>query len=230
MDGFHRVLELALERMLGDIREDLEQFGVSFDRWYSERGARRERRNRSRVGTPQIPGKAVREGWRNLVPRDGIWGDEKESGGRSRERREDLLCIRHRIPPRKAGERGFERLIDVLGADHHGYVAACAPAWKPWVSRGDSLEVNLIQFVSLFRGGEKIPMGKARGAVRDVARIAHEVGNDACRFFYLISSHDQPLDFDLELAKSRTRENPVYYIHTPTRAFQCDEGGGCTRL
>jgi arginyl-tRNA synthetase len=77
---------------------------------------------------------------------------------------------------------------------------------------GDSLEVNLIQFVSLFRGGEKIPMGKREAQFVTLRELREEVGNDACRFFYLMRSHDQPLDFDLELAKSRTNENPVYYI------------------
>src|ERR1700761_5753577 len=77
---------------------------------------------------------------------------------------------------------------------------------------GDSLEVNLIQFVSLFRGGEKIPMGKREAQFVTLRELRGEVGNDACRFFYLMRSHDQPLDFDLELAKSRTNENPVYYI------------------
>jgi arginyl-tRNA synthetase len=72
--------------------------------------------------------------------------------------------------------------------------------------------VNLIQFVSLFRGGEKIPMGKREAQFVTLRQLREEVGNDACRFFYLMRSHDQPLDFDLELAKSRTNENPVYYI------------------
>ena len=77
---------------------------------------------------------------------------------------------------------------------------------------GESLEVCLIQFVSLFRGGEKIPMGKREAQFVTLRQLREEVGNDACRFFYLMRSHDQPLDFDLELAKSRSNENPVYYI------------------
>ncbi len=77
---------------------------------------------------------------------------------------------------------------------------------------GESLEVNLIQFVSLFRGGEKIPMGKREAQFVTLRQLREEVGNDACRLFYLMRSHDQPLDFDLELAKSRSNENPVYYI------------------
>ena len=76
----------------------------------------------------------------------------------------------------------------------------------------DCLEVSLVQFVSLYRGGEKIPMGKREGQFVTLRQLRAEVGNDACRFFYLMRSHEQQLDFDLELAKSRSNENPVYYI------------------
>ena len=109
-------------------------------------------------------------------------------------------------------ERGFKRLIDVLGADHHGYVARVRAGLIAMGEPADCLEVTLIQFVSLFRGGEKIPMGKREAQFVTLRQLRAEVGNDACRFFYLMRSHDQPLDFDLELAKSRTNENPVYYI------------------
>ncbi len=77
---------------------------------------------------------------------------------------------------------------------------------------GECLEACLIQFVSLFRGGEKIPMGKREAQFVTLRQLREEVGNDACRLFYLMRSHDQPLDFDLELAKSRSNENPVYYL------------------
>jgi len=109
-------------------------------------------------------------------------------------------------------ERGYERLIDVLGADHHGYVARVRGALIAMGQPGDSLEAPLIQFVSLYRGGQKVPMGKREAQFVTLRQLREEVGNDACRLFYLMRSHDQPLDFDLELAKSRSNENPVYYI------------------
>jgi arginyl-tRNA synthetase len=109
-------------------------------------------------------------------------------------------------------ERGFERLIDVLGADHHGYIARVRGGLVAMGEPGDCLEVPLIQFVSLFRGGEKVPMGKREAQFVTLRQLREEVGNDACRLFYLMRSHDQHLDFDLELAKSRSNENPVYYI------------------
>jgi arginyl-tRNA synthetase len=109
-------------------------------------------------------------------------------------------------------ERGFQRLIDVLGADHHGYIARVRGGLVAMGEPGECLEVPLIQFVSLFRGEEKVPMGKREGQFVTLRQLRGEVGNDACRLFYLMRSHDQHLDFDLELAKSRSNENPVYYI------------------
>ena len=209
-DGFYTVLELSLERMLADIREDLEQFGVTFDRWYSERA----------LGDSGAIDRALErlKTQNRLYLKDGAtwfrateFGDEKdrvvvrENGVKTYFASDIAYHLEKR-------ERGFERLIDVLGADHHGYIARVRAGLEAMGEPGHCLEVNLIQFVSLFRGGEKIPMGKREAQFVTLRELRSEVGNDACRFFYLISSHDQPLDFDLELAKSRTRDNPVYYI------------------
>jgi arginyl-tRNA synthetase len=209
-DGFHQVLEVALEQMLADIRDDLEQFGVTFDRWYSERA----------LGDSGAIDRALErlKAQGRLYEKDGAtwfrateFGDEKdrvvvrENGVKTYFASDIAYHLEKR-------ERGFERLIDVLGADHHGYVARVRAGLEAMGEPGDSLEVNLIQFVSLFRGGEKIPMGKREAQFVTLRELRDEVGNDACRFFYLMRSHDQPLDFDLELAKSRTNENPVYYI------------------
>jgi arginyl-tRNA synthetase len=209
-DGFRRVLEVALERMLADIRDDLEQFGVTFDRWYSERA----------LGDSGAIDRALErlKSQGRLYEKDGAtwfrateFGDEKdrvvvrENGVKTYFASDIAYHLEKR-------ERGFQRLIDILGADHHGYVARVRAGLEAMGEPGDSLEVNLIQFVSLFRGGEKIPMGKREAQFVTLRELREEVGNDACRFFYLMRSHDQPLDFDLELAKSRTNENPVYYI------------------
>jgi arginyl-tRNA synthetase len=209
-DGFQRVLEVALERMLADIRDDLEQFGVSFDRWYSERA----------LGESGAIDRALErlKAQGRLYEKDGaMWfratefGDEKdrvvvrENGVRTYFASDIAYHLEKR-------ERGFSRLIDVLGADHHGYVARVRAGLEAMGEPGNSLEVNLVQFVSLFRGGEKVPMGKREAQFVTLRELREEVGNDACRFFYLMRSHEQPLDFDLELAKSRTNENPVYYI------------------
>ena len=103
-------------------------------------------------------------------------------------------------------------MIDVWGADHHGYVTRVRGALMALGAPGDCFEVTLLQLVSLFRGGEKLSMGKREGNFVTLRELRNEVGNDACRFFYLMRSHDQALDFDLELAKSRSNDNPVYYV------------------
>ena len=126
---------------------------------------------------------------------------------------EDLLRLRHRLPPGQARARlrapDRRARAPIITATWR----ACAPGSSPWAQPGDCLEVDADPVREPVPRRREDPDGQARGAVRDAARsCATEVGNDACRFFYLMRSHDQPLDFDLELAKSRTNENPVYYI------------------
>jgi arginyl-tRNA synthetase len=109
-------------------------------------------------------------------------------------------------------QRGFDHLLDILGADHHGYVARVRAGLEAMGFAGDSLEVELVQFVTLYRAGEKLAMSTRSGEFVTLRQLREEVGNDAARFFYVMRSHDQHLDFDLELAKSRSNDNPVYYI------------------
>jgi arginyl-tRNA synthetase len=209
-DGFRVVLDLALTAMLADIRLDLAEFGVRFDHWTSERAIA------DAGAIDRALERLEQQGW--LYRNEGaVWfratefGDEKdrvvvrENGQRTYFASDIAYHLEKR-------ERGFERLIDVLGADHHGYVARVRAGLAAMGEPPESLEATLIQFVSLWRGGEKIPMGKREAQFVTLRQLREEVGNDACRLFYLMRSHDQPLDFDLELAKSRTNENPVYYI------------------
>jgi arginyl-tRNA synthetase len=208
--GLRRVLELSLAEMLADIRADLAEFGVLFDHWISERAFAESGAIDHAL--------AVLEGSGCLYRRDGaLWfqatqfGDEKDRVVVRENGQKTYFAsdIAYHLAKR---ERGFARLIDVLGADHHGYVARVRAGLFAMGQPGECLEAPLIQFVSLFRGTEKIPMGKREAQFVTLRQLRTEVGNDACRFFYLMRSHDQPLDFDLELAKSRTNENPVYYI------------------
>lgn len=209
-DGFTAVLDLALDAMLADIRDDLGGFGVSFDRWYSERELLRSGAVGRAVARLDAQG--------HLYLKEGAtWFRASQFGDD-----EDRVLVRANGQPTyfapdiayhlEKRERGFARLIDVLGADHHGYVARVRGALMAMGEPGDCLEAPLIQFVSLFRGGEKIPMGKREAQFVTLRQLREEVGNDACRLFYLMRSHDQHLDFDLELAKSRSNENPVYYL------------------
>ncbi|TLZ24193.1 MAG: arginine--tRNA ligase [Gammaproteobacteria bacterium] len=209
-EGFGRVLELSLSEMLADIRNDLGEFGVVFDHWSSERAL---------ADSGAIDhALAVLEARGRLQRRDGaLWfrasefGDEKDRVVVRENGQKTYFAsdIAYHLQKR---ERGFARLIDVLGADHHGYVARVRAGLIAMGEPGECLEATLIQFVSLFRGAEKIPMGKREAQFVRLRQLREEVGNDACRFFYLMRSHDQPLDFDLELAKSHTNDNPVYYI------------------
>jgi len=208
--GFQRVLDLSLTAMLQDIREDLGEFGVRFDHWTSERQF-------AESGSIDHA-LEVLEGQGRLYRRDGaLWfratefGDEKDRVVVRENGQKTYFAsdIAYHLAKR---ERGFARLIDVLGADHHGYVARVRAGLIAMGQPGDCLEAPLIQFVNLFRGAQKIPMGKREAQFVTLRQLRDEVGNDACRFFYLMRSHDQPLDFDLELAKSRSNDNPVYYI------------------
>ena len=208
--GFEAVLDLSLATMLADIRDDLGAFGVEFDSWYSERELVRDGAVERALAALDARGQLYR--------RDGaLWFRASQFGDD-----EDRVLVRANgqwtyFAPDLAyhlqkRERGFARLIDVMGADHHGYVARMRGALTAMGEPADCLEACLIQFVSLFRGGERIAMGKRAGQFVTLRQLREEVGNDACRLFYLMRSHDQPLDFDLELAKSRTNENPVFYI------------------
>ncbi len=209
-EGFARVLVQSLRQMLADIRADLEQFGVRFDRWYSERELEQSGAIDRALARLEHEGRLYREQGATWF-RATEFGDEKDRVVVRENGQKTYFAsdIAYHLEKR---ERGFERLIDVLGADHHGYVARVRAGLTAMGEPGESLEVNLIQFVSLFRGGEKIPMGKREAQFVTLRQLREEVGNDACRLFYLMRSHDQPLDFDLELAKSRSNENPVYYI------------------
>jgi arginyl-tRNA synthetase len=208
--GFRRVIEVSLEMMLADIRADLEEFGVRFDRWYSERTLQES------GAIDRALARLEREG--HLYTKNGAVWFRATAFGDDEDRvvvRENGVAtyfasdIAYHLDKR---ERGFDELIDVLGADHHGYVARVRGGLTAMGEPGDCLEVPLIQFVSLFRAGVKVPMGKREAQFVTLRDLRLEVGNDACRLFYLMRSHEQPLDFDLELAKSRTNENPVYYI------------------
>jgi arginyl-tRNA synthetase len=208
--GFLGVADLALDAVVEDMRSDLEQFGVTYDRWFSERS----------LATSGAIDRALQrlEGQGHLYRKDGaLWfratafGDEKdrvvvrENGVKTY----FASDIAYHLDKR---ERGFDVLLDIWGSDHHGYIARVKAGLAAMGEPPGSLEVQLVQFVSLYRGSERVAMSTRAGDFITLRQLRAEVGNDAARFFYVMRSHDQHLDFDLELAKSRTNENPVYYI------------------
>lgn len=207
---FEAIIVFARDAMLADIRNDLEEFGVLFDRWYSERELAQSGAVDAALADLEKSGRVYeKDGARWFRSTD--FGDDEDrvvvrANGEKTYFASDIAYHWDKL------RRGHELLIDVWGADHHGYVARVRGALVALGYRGESFEVCLMQLVSLYRGGEKLAMGKREGNFVTLRELRNEVGNDACRFFYLLRSHDQALDFDLELAKSRSNENPVYYI------------------
>nr|VFK13119.1 MAG: arginyl-tRNA synthetase [Candidatus Kentron sp. LFY] len=208
--GFAMVHDLAIHTLLADIRGDLEHFGVIFDEWFSERTLMDS-------GTIDKTLTRLRDSG-YLYEQDGAWwfrstdfGDEK-----------DRVVIRENgIPTYFASdiayhadkrERGFHRIIDIWGADHHGYVARVKAAMAALGKPPSDLTVLLVQFANLYRGGKLVQMSTRSGEFVTLRELRQEVGADAARFFYIMRRSDQHFDFDLDLAKSQTADNPVYYI------------------
>ncbi len=208
--GFRRLVELACDAILDDIRSDLREFGVEYDQWVSERSL-------VDSGAVQRALQRIAEAGYSYVKDGATWfratefGDEKDrvlvrENGRTTYFASDIA---YHLDKR---ERGFDRLIDILGADHHGYVARVRAGLAAMGEPPDCLEVDLVQFVVLYRGREKVQMSTRSGEFVTLRQLREEVGDDAARLFFVSRSNEQHLDFDLELAKSRSNENPVYYI------------------
>lgn len=230
-EGWWVVHQFALEAMLADQRDDLTQFGVAYDRWFSERSLYDSGEVARAVETLQRNG--------HLYEKDGaLWfrsttfGDEKDrvvcrANGEYTYFASDIAYHLNKF------ERGYDQVIDVWGADHHGYIARVKGALKALGADPDKLIVPLVQFAVLYRGGEKVAMGKRSGDFVTLRELREEVGNDATRFFYVLRKSDQHLDFDLDLAKSRTNENPVYYIqyaHARVCSVYAQWGGDAATL
>ncbi len=208
--AYRQVLDLAVGTMLDDIRDDLAEFGVTFDNWFSERSLVDDGSVDRAIETLKAAGRAYLK--------DGAWwfkssefGDEKDrvvvrENGLKTYFASDLAYSLSKL------ERGFEHLLYILGADHHGYIARLRAGVQALGGPAERFEVLLVQIVTLFRGGEKARMSKRSGDYVTLRDLRHEVGNDAARLFYVMRSNDQHLDFDLELAKQRSNDNPVYYI------------------
>jgi arginyl-tRNA synthetase len=208
--AFRRVLDLALSGILSDIREDLAEFGVTFDSWYSERSL-------SDSGAVERAVQALKMAGHAYVKDGALWfkstdyGDEKDrvmvrDNGIKTYFASDIAFVLNKR------ERGFEHLLYIWGADHHGYITRLRAGLIALGGPPECFEVRLVQFVSLFRGGEKAQMSTRSGEFVTLRDLRREVGNDAARLFYVMRSNDQHLDFDLELAKARSNDNPVYYI------------------
>jgi len=200
----------ASGRILGMIRSDLAEFGVKFDKWFSEKSLYDN--DLVRHAVEFLKGKGyVYESDGALWFKSTAFEDEKDR----------VLIRANGVPTYFASDvayhknkfdRGFDRVIDVWGADHHGYVPRVRSAIKALGKDPEAFNVSLIQFVNLLRGGELVAMSTRAGEFITLKDVLDEVGVDATRYFFVMRSSDSSLDFDLDLAKKQSSDNPVYYI------------------
>ncbi len=211
--GDHRyrlIFELGLNTILDDIRMDLAQFGVEYDQWFSERSLAERGLIYRAIERLREAGYAYdRAG--ALWFRASAFGDEKDrvlvrENGQTTYFASDIAYHMDKL------ERGFDRVIDIWGADHHGYVPRIKAALRALGDDPDRLSVSLVQFAILYRGGERVPMSTRAGEFVTLRQLRQEVGRDAARYFYVMRRAEQHLDFDLDLAKSQSNDNPVYYV------------------
>jgi arginyl-tRNA synthetase len=204
------VFELALNTILDDIRDDLGLFGVHYEEWYSEKSL-------TESGAVNKAIERLRGGGYLYEKNGALWfrstdfGDEKDrvvvrDNGQTTYFASDIAYHMDKL------ERGFDRVIDVWGADHHGYVPRVKAALEALGDDASRLDVLLVQFAVLYRGGEKVQMSTRSGEFVTLRELRKEVGTDAARFFYVMRKCEQHMDFDLDLAKSESSDNPVYYV------------------
>jgi arginyl-tRNA synthetase len=207
---YEYVFNAGLNEILADINNDLTEFGVVFNRWYSERKLLAGNEVNACIEALKMNG--------HLYEAEGaLWfrstglGDEK-----------DRVVIRDNGQPtyfasdiayhKSKFDRGYDRIIDIWGADHHGYITRVNAALSALKLDTRKLDILLVQFASLYRGETKVQMSTRSGQFVTLRELRNEVGKDASRFFYVMRKSDQHLDFDLELAKSQSQDNPVYYV------------------
>lgn len=210
VDDYKAFFEVGLNTLVDDIRNDLEGFGVSFDEWFSERSLFVDNSVQEAIDA------LAKLGY--VEDRDGtLWFKSSDFGDEK-----DRVVVRENgMPTYLASDiayhlnkfrRGFSRCINIWGADHHGYIPRVKAALQASGEDPDRLIVLLVQFASLYRGGEKVSMSTRSGQFVTLRELRDEVGNDAARFFYVQRKSEQHMDFDLDLAKSQTNENPLYYV------------------
>ena len=209
-DRFKAVFKVGIESILGGIKNDLAEFGVIFEKWFSEQSL-------IDSGLSEACISKLKDS-KNLYEKDGaLWfkttnyGDEKDrvvvrDNGNHTYFASDIAYHLEKL------ERGYDKIINVWGADHHGYIPRVKASIEALGHDPNKLEILLVQFANLYRGGSKVQMSTRSGSFVTLEDLRAEVGNDAARFFYILRKSEQHMDFDLDLAKSKTNENPVYYI------------------
>ena len=209
-DNFQTIFQVGIESILGGIKDDLADFGVHFEKWFSEQSLIDSGLSESCITRLKDSG--------HIYKKDGaLWfkttnyGDEKDrvvvrDNGNHTYFASDIAYHLEKL------ERGYDKIINVWGADHHGYIPRVKASIGALGHKPDKLEILLVQFANLYRGGQKVQMSTRSGSFVTLEDLRKEVGNDAARFFYILRKSEQHMDFDLDLAKSKTNENPVFYI------------------
>jgi len=209
-EGYRKVFDLGLNSIIAGIRTDLADFGTDYDEWFSER---------SLMESGDVD-KAIEvlKASNDLYEKEGAWwfkstdyGDEKDrvvvrDNGQTTYFASDIAYHLNKL------NRGFDTVIDVWGSDHHGYIPRVKASLTAMGQDEARLKVLLVQFAVLYRGAEKVAMSTRSGQFVTLKELREEIGKDAARFFYVLRGADQHMDFDLELAKSQSNDNPVYYV------------------
>lgn len=200
----------AGDRILAGIREDLDVFGVSFDHWFSEQSLHDEEAIQKTIEALQSRGYVYQEEGAKWF-RSTAFGDEKDrvvirANGLSTYFAADLAYHKNKF------ERGYDIVVDIWGADHHGYVERMLAGVEALGRKRSDLQIILVQLVNLLRAGKPVAMSTRAGEFVTLREVIDEVGKDAARFIFLTRRSDSPLDFDLELAKTQSNDNPVYYV------------------
>lgn len=209
-ENYSTIFDLAKNTVLSDIQEDLAEFRVNFENWFSEQSLID---NKSlEVALDELKSKGL------IYEQEGaLWfkattfGDDKDRV--IRKENGELTYFANDIAYHvNKYARGFEYVIDIFGADHHGYVPRIQAMLKAFGHDISDYTALLVQFAILYRGKERVQMSTRSGSFVTLRELRNEVGNDAARFFYVMRKNEQHMDFDLELAKSKSNENPVYYV------------------
>ena len=202
--------QIGLENILDDIKDDLQEFGVNYQQWFSERDLMDDGSVQKALARLEAGG--------HLYQQDGAtWfassqlGDEKDrvvvrENGQYTYFASDIAYHMNKL------DRGFDQIIDIWGADHHGYVPRVRAAIQALGADESKLKVLLVQFAVLYRGEERVQMSTRSGEFVTLRELRSEVGKDAARFFYVMRRSEQHMDFDLKLATSKSNENPVFYV------------------
>ncbi|GAA0436148.1 arginine--tRNA ligase [Lentibacillus halophilus] len=202
--------EYGLQSSLNQIKKDLADFGVHFDHWFSEQSLYADKKVEEAVQT-------LRDGGYVYEQDGAVWfrstdfGDDKDrvlikQDGSYTYLTPDIAYHKDKL------ERGFQEMINVWGSDHHGYIARMEAAIQALGYPADKLVVKIIQIVNLYEGGEKLRMSKRTGNAVALRDLMEDVGIDATRYFFVMRSNDTQFDFDLDLARSQSNDNPVYYV------------------